>query len=151
MFLITDFQGFIIMLAKKSPTIQRLKDFSLALVCSLSLSACSVGMAINGQKEPDLNVVKRGVHRSDIEVHFGAPMSIQTHRNGSITAVYEYEVGKESSPGRAVAHGVMDVLILGIWEVVGTPVEACKGDHFHLTVTYDKDGNVISAQKTECS
>ena len=65
--------------------------------------------------------------------------------------MYQYEVGREPSPGRAVAHGVMDVLTLGIWEVVGTPVEVLKGDKLHLIVVYDKDGRLISATRSKSS
>jgi hypothetical protein len=46
---------------------------------------------------------------------------------GRRTDIYEYELGNEPSAGRAVAHGVLDLLTRGLWEVVGTPVEAIQG------------------------
>jgi hypothetical protein len=51
--------------------------------------------------------------------------------------IYEYEVGSEPSAGRAVAHGVMDVLTLGIWEIAGTPIEK-----YQATVVYDDQDRV---------
>lgn len=129
--------------------IQKFKGYSVAVLSSVLLSACSVGMALNGQNEPNTSVVKKEAHRSDIEMQFGQPINVSTHTDGKITAVYEYEVGRESSPGRAVAHGVMDVLTLGIWEVVGTPVEVYKGDKMNVIVTYDQNGRVVSATRSK--
>jgi hypothetical protein len=86
--------------------------------------------------------------RADIEAQLGAPVSVTTQPDGFVTAVYKCEIGKESSPGRAVAHGVMDVLTLGIWEVVGTPVERLKGDTIMMVVTYDRENRVVSAVKS---
>ncbi|MBA3814694.1 MAG: hypothetical protein H0X26_09505 [Alphaproteobacteria bacterium] len=123
----------------------RVLNTSLAILCTVFLSACSVGMALKGQKEPDLSVIKKDVHRSDVELQLGMPIRTSTDANGQIKAIYEYEVGKEPSAGRAIAHGAMDVLTLGIWEVVGTPIEVLKGDTILLTVTYDKNGRLISA------
>lgn len=127
----------------------RIRNSSLAILSALLLSACSVGMALNGQNDPDLSVVKKDVHRTDVEMQLGTPIQINTAPNGQITAIYEYEVGREPSTGRAVAHGVMDVLTLGIWEVVGTPVEVLKGDKLYLIVIYDKNGRLISATKSK--
>lgn len=53
-----------------------------------------------------------------------------------------YQVPKErGSAARAFMHGVLDVSTLGLWEVVGTPIEACsnKKDYFFLRVTYDQN------------
>jgi hypothetical protein len=57
---------------------------------------------------------------------------------------YEYEIGNEPSAGRAVAHGVLDVLTLGIWEIVGTPVEAIQGKKNQLTIYYDSNNRVMA-------
>ena len=47
---------------------------------------------------------------------------------------------RASPAARAVLHGGMDVLTLGLWEVVGTPLEAVQGQKFEMTVTYGPDG-----------
>lgn len=54
----------------------------------------------------------------------------------------KYQVGNEPSAGRAVAHGVMDVLTLGIWEIAGTPIEAIQGETYQATVAYDHQDRV---------
>ncbi len=128
-------------------SLKNTQKYLLALLCMSSLSACSVVMSLDGKDEPDLTVVKQNVSRSDIEMQLGDPITIEQKPNGQIVAVYEYEVGKEPSTGRAVAHGVMDVLTLGIWEAVGTPIEHFKGNMIHLTAIYTQDGRLISATK----
>ena len=120
--------------------------FGLSL-CSLLTSGCSVNMAMQGQKEPEHSVVKREAYRSDIEYHFGAPLSETKHCDGTVSAIYEYEDGREASAGRAIVHGIMDVLTLGIWEFIGTPVEVCKGDKMRMNVKYDKNAKLVSAQR----
>ena len=103
------------------------------------LQACSVGMALSGEEAPNLAACRVGAPKSDIEVQLGPPVSVTTLPDGSQSCTYEYEIGNEPSPGRAVAHGAMDVLTLGIWEVVGTPVEALQGSKYRMTVVYDQE------------
>lgn len=134
---------------RQCPFSFRVTNTTLAILSSCFLSACSVGMALNGQKEPDLSVVKKEAHRTDIELQLGAPIKLESAPNGNTVATYIYEVGKEASTGRAVAHGVMDVLTLGIWEVVGTSVEVLKGDTLQLVITYDSKGQLISATSSK--
>lgn len=117
------------------------------LLSALFLGACSVGMALSGKKDPDLNVVKKGANRSEIELQLGTPIEVADGKNGETIAKYAYEIGNAPSAGRAVAHGVMDVLTLGVWEVVGTPVEAVTGDKYNISITYDKDDQVLSIGK----
>ena len=59
-------------------------------------------------------------------------------------AKYHYTIGNKPDAGRAIAHGAMDVLTLGLWEVIGTPVEAIIVKHYDMTVTYDRDMRVIA-------
>jgi hypothetical protein len=121
-----------------------------ALFATLSCGGCSVYMAASGSKEPNLANVHRGASRSDIEVALGQPKSINPQQGGQTAAVYEYTVGDEPSKGRAVGHGVMDVLTFGLWEVVGTPIEALnRGDKVKVNVLYDKDGNALNIQSTK--
>jgi hypothetical protein len=112
-------------------------------------SGCSVGMAMSGKKAPDLTVVKTDANRQDIELQLGPPVQTSSNDLGGVTAIYDYEVGNEPSAGRAIGHGLADVLTLGAWELVGTPVEAVQGDKYRLTIVYDKDNKAktISSQK----
>lgn len=120
----------------------KLKNIYALAAISITLSGCSVGMALSGKKDPDLSVIKPGANRSVVELQLGSPIKTATLENGKTSAVYEYEMGNEPSAGRAVAHGAMDVLTFGIWEVVGTPIEIINGDKYQLTVTYNVDDKV---------
>ncbi len=110
------------------------------VIASLLLSGCSVGMALSGKPEPNLAACQVGASVHQIEAQLGPPTSVTDLPDGGRTCTYEYELGNQPSPGRAVAHGIMDVLTYGLWEVVGTPIEAMSGSKYRMTVTYDKDG-----------
>ena len=95
-------------------------------------------MALSGKKDPELGAVRVGASRGEIELHLGSPVEILQREDGTRLDTYEYEVGNEPSAGRAIGHGVMDVLTLGLWEVIGTPVEGIQGDKKRLVVAYDE-------------
>jgi hypothetical protein len=90
-----------------------LKGLTTIAVVGL-LSACSVGMALSGNEEPDLGAVKVGTSRGEVEMHLGNPEHSLTLEDGRRVDVYEYEIGNEPSTGRALGHGAMDVLTLGL-------------------------------------
>ena len=109
------------------------------LVCS----GCSVGMAMSGKNTPNLGAVRIGATRGEVELHLGSPVQILAS-DGKRIDIYEYEIGNEPSAGRAIGHGVMDVLTLGLWEIVGTPVEAVQGDKHRMQVEYDEKNVVVA-------
>jgi hypothetical protein len=84
------------------------------LIAAALLSGCSVGMAISGDHNPDLGAVRSGASRGEVEMHLGAPIKVSSVGNGLEAATYQYEIGNEPSAGRAIGHGVMDVLTLGL-------------------------------------
>lgn len=102
------------------------------------LPGCAVYMAAVGDKEPNLANVRHGASRGEIEMALGQPKDYATLTDGGSVATYEYTIGNEPSAGRALGHAALDVLTVGIWEVVGTPIEAFnQGDKVVATVTYD--------------
>ena len=115
-----------------------------ALLVAGVLSGCSVGMALSGEENPDLSVVKLGASRGEVELQLGSPISTESAADGHRIDTYEYEIGNEPSPGRAVAHGVADVLTLGLWEIIGTPIEAVQGETYFTEITYDADDKVTN-------
>lgn len=116
------------------------------LTSSLFLQACSVGIALNGKKDPDLTVIKKDTDREEVEFQLGSPKEVLSQGADTI-AIYEYELGNEASAGRAVAHGAMDILTLGIWEVIGTPVELSTGSKFEIQITYDQHNKIKSLKR----
>ena len=113
---------------------------------ALALSGCSVGMALYGDREPNLAACHVGATQGEIELELGPPTSVTPVEGGGTRCTYEYEIGNEPSPARAAANLSMDVLTLGAWELTGTMNEALLGEEFELTVTYGPDGE---AEKIE--
>lgn len=121
-----------------------MKRLIKVLFISFMISSCSVGMAMSGKKEPNLGMVKQGASRGEIELTLGSPNKTVTLEDGRRMDVYEYEIGNEKSTGRAAAHAVMDLLTFGLWEIIGTPMEAIQGDKRILNITYNKDDIVLA-------
>jgi hypothetical protein len=117
---------------------------SFCLICWLGNSGCSVGMAMSGKDNPNLGMVREGASRGEIELTLGPPVNTVSIGEGKRIDIYEYEIGNEPSAGRAIGHGIMDILTLGIWEVIGTPIEGVQGSKYKLQVTYDKNDRVIA-------
>ncbi len=106
------------------------------------LSSCSVGMALHGKPDTDLSVLKTGEDRAVVRANLGSPESVTTNTDTFIACK-----GKEASTGRAIGHGIMDVLTLGLWEVIGTPVEAISdssGECRRIAVEYDSNNKVVN-------
>ena len=125
---------------------KNIKNALVTIIVVGFLSGCSVGMAMNGKTTPDLGVVKKNAARGEVELQLGTPVKVCTMENGHVLNVYEYEVGNDPSAGRAVGHAVMDVLTLGIWEVVGTPIEGFQGDKHQVQVEYDENDNIVNVR-----
>jgi len=121
-----------------------------ASIC-VPLHACSVGMALSGSENPDLGAIRVGASRGEVELHLGSAVKTTPLPDGRRADVYQYEIGNEPSAGRAVGHGVMDVLTLGIWEIVGTPIEAVQGETYSATITYDESDKVADIKTQKAS
>ena len=101
---------------------------------------------MSGKKDPNLGAIRVGATRGEVELHLGSPTKISSSNNGDQVAINEYEIGNEPSAGRAIGHGIMDVLTLGLWEVVGTPIEGFQGKKYQVTISYDKNDRVTSVK-----
>lgn len=104
----------------------------------VSQNSCSVAMAAskNGTEMHELHKCRT----REQFVEAGAQV-ISTERleSGELVEVYQYKEATGSA-GRALIHGLLDVGTLGIWEVVGTPIEGfCKhSEYYTLRVTFDE-------------
>jgi hypothetical protein len=124
-----------------------MSKFVLVLVV-FSLNACSVGMAASGNKEQDTSIVFPGSNRAVITAKLGPPTSSRVLEDGNTEDTYLIKKGNEASSGRAWAHAGLDLLSLGLWEVVATPYELAQGEEkSRYTITYDPTGNVVDVKK----
>ena len=111
------------------------------LIVSLFLTGCSVGMAMSGKPDPNLGVLEVGQSRDIVLLNIGQPTRTAATEKGR-TDVFELERGNQQSVGRAAGHAVMDVLTIGLWEIVGTPIEGFTGDEFTVSIEYDENDKV---------
>jgi hypothetical protein len=101
-------------------------------------------MAANQPGEKDLSVLKAGSPRNAVIAELGAPVQSIT-RDGVKVDLYTFVQGYNGLErgGRAVLHGAADVLTLGLWEVVGTPIESvANGTKVTVEVTYTYEDRV---------
>lgn len=106
-----------------------------------TLSSCSVVMAAN-KEGTNISKVQHCKNRSQFIAKGGKIVSSERMPNGDLVELYQF-TKERGSIGRAFMHGVLDVWTLGLWEVVGTPMEGFDTKEFFcLKVISDCDGNV---------
>jgi len=123
-----------------------MKNYASAIVVVLTLvhmAGCSVFMAAGGHDGPNLAALRAGTTRQQVEHELGNPMNVATTDTGMVYT-YKFEHERKPKAGSAAVHAGMDVLTLGLWEVVGTPVEMAQIKHGKAIVTYDADDVVKS-------
>ena len=123
-------------------------SFSILLVCLL-VSGCSVGMAMSGQEQKDTSILFPGAPRQVVIAKLGPPETSVKDKDGNYVDSYVIVKGNAPSTGRAVAHGALDVVTLGLWEVVGTPMEMGAGreDVSRVIIYYDATEKIRDLQK----
>ena len=122
-----------------------------AILLAVSISGCSVGMALSGKETKDVSVLATGAHWDSVIAKIGPPQTTITESDGTLVDTWDIVKGNAPSAGRAVAHGAMDFMTLGLWEVVGTPVEMVAGSEKHTiyTVRYDGENKVKNMSVSE--
>ena len=113
-------------------------------IAMLAMTGCSPVMAARQPGDKDLTVLREGTPRHVLIGEFGAPASSEV-KDGIRTDIFAFRQGYSTGArvGRTVLHAVFDVFTLGLWEVVGTPVEAgFSGSDMSVQVTYDPDDKV---------
>ena len=120
--------------------------FLMMVIMLISVSGCSAVMAAKGKREANITALQMGDSKNVVHAKIGyQPIRIQANGNKQIE-IYEIEFGNEPSMGRAIAHGTLDLLTIGLWEVVGTPLEATAGEKSYLLFEYE-DGKLINLQQ----
>lgn len=121
------------------------------LICLLAafFPACSAYKASTQPDKKDLSLLTVGTPRAVLIAEFGAPIHseiIEGQRQDIFRFVQGYSNLAKS--GRALGHGAASVLTLGIWEVVGTPIEgAFDGNQQGYLVEYDGSNLVTNVTR----
>ena len=122
----------------------------LAVAVTIS-TGCAVNRAAHQPSLKNTSVMNSGAQRDLVIAEFGPPISSEPFEGGR-KDIYTFIQGysKGAKAGRAFFHGAADVLTIGLWEIVGTPIEGSfDGKKMTVRVTYDaedhvKKGEVIS-------
>jgi hypothetical protein len=123
---------------------KRLRMFCLLSLSMLFIASCAVVMATQQPGRKDLSVLSNGVDRSRVIAELGTPLTTE-EKDGKKTDVFYCRQGYSTGAkaGRAIFHAAADVFTLGLWEVVGTPVEAvASGTDIKVAVCYDENCKV---------
>lgn len=112
----------------------------LILLCFL-VSACAPYLALKQPKEKDVTLFRVGTPRASLIAEFGKPETSELKIGGMKQEIFKFTDGysKPAIIGRNFGHNIADVLTLGAWENIGTPIEVFNdGDHLAYLVTYDR-------------
>ena len=115
--------------------------FSLAASVATQ-PGCAVVMAVRGTESPNVGGIAVGQDRAFVLATLGEPEKTLMEDGGK-TDLFKLKVGEKPSPGRAMVHGIMDFLTLGVWEIIGTPIEMLDTETFRMSVQYDVNGRVV--------
>lgn len=118
--------------------------FAILLFMPFFVTGCSVGMAMSGKEQKDTSVVFPGAPRDVVVAKLGPPETSTKDADGNIVDSWLIVKGNAPSAGRAAMHAGLDVFSLGLWEVIGTPVEmgAAHEERTRYIITYDKDNKI---------
>lgn len=130
------------------------KNFCMILVCAALLfnTGCSVYMAANQPGVKDVELLTVGTSRNLLIAEFGQPVSSGVDGDGREYDKFSFRQGYSSGAkvGRAVLHAVADVLTHGLWELIGTPLEATfDGEDITYEVTYDRNDKIAQIIRFE--
>ena len=120
-----------------------MKKTILILLCTLVLlvQGCSAIMAGKKQTRKDLSVLRIGGNRDDIVAVLGAPYQTQRFEDGQVKDTYKLVEGaptKEWKTVEVVGNGVLAVGTLGLWEILGTPLQLASQQQHYSSRTIKK-------------
>ena len=121
----------------------------VVLLLLVGLTGCSVAMsASRSSYKGDPAMIQVGADRSIIESTFGPPNLTASLGEGKTKAIYKIDPDAHTSGAKGAAvvgHLVADVLTLGLWEIVGTPLELAAQDRYtNYIVIYGPDQKIHS-------
>ena len=124
----------------------------LGVVLLLFSIGCSAVMAVKQPEQKNLNVLEMGTHKDAVRAELGAPISTGVTVEGE---KLEYDVFgfQRATPegGELPEHFCMGFWIfftLGLWEVVGTPLEGSisGGEKKNIRVLYNERNKVARVE-----
>ena len=121
----------------------------IAVAALMILTSCAVYKAADQPEAKDVSVLKLYNTRVQIIGALGNPTNSNINERGLMVDTFSFVNGYSaaSRSARAVGHGVADVATLGLWEVVGTPIEGgFNGSKVSGQVVYNKAEQAIKLE-----
>ncbi len=110
---------------------------------TVTLSGCSIAMALHGQPEPNFEAFEIGSTREQVEIQLGIPISSKSLENGNKEDTYRFEMGNSSNGGRATMNFYIDWATIGLAEPILTVIELLQGHKEESQVVYDTDDRIL--------
>ena len=103
------------------------------------LASCSVYMAAKKPEKKNLNVLRIGNSRDAVVGELGVPDKSGKNDEGLLVETWSFKQGEHKATKivRAASHGVLDVATLGLWEVIGTPLEGAIEQDKKTYISWD--------------
>lgn len=109
-----------------------------------AVSGCTVARAAAGRRSDKLSLLYEGQDRAILLQHWGHPKKTVVVE-GARRDTFLLSAGDAPSGGRALGHATMDVLTMGMWEIIGGGYEDSHSRGLWLTVEYDEHEKVSDA------
>ena len=126
-------------------TVKRYLVFAVLLtIFIVPISGCSVFMAAKQPAAKNIELFKIGTSREVLLAEFGQPL-ISEETDGKKVEIFTFIQGysKLAKTGRVIFHSAADVFTLGLWEIVGTPMEIYfNGNEMAFHVSYDENDHL---------
>ena len=113
------------------------------LYAMLTLSGCSIAMALHGNKEPNFEHIKVGAAKVGIDFEFNQPGTSKNIGDGKTEVTYKYKMGNSPNPARASIYGYYDLILFGIPEPVFTLIELFQGHDEETRIVYGPDSKAL--------
>lgn len=110
------------------------QKFLMAVIVLGMLSSCSVVMAAR-KEGVNIDKVQTCRTRGQLLAYGVTVLTSEKLSSGELVEVYQVQKERGSAT-RALMHGALDVSTCGLWEVVGTPIEACDTKEYYVIKTY---------------
>ena len=118
-----------------------------AVVATVWLAGCSVGMALSGEENKDTSILFPGAPRAVVIAKLGVP-DTSAKKDEKWVDSYVIHKGNEPSMGRAAAHAGLNLVSFGAWELIGTAWELGAGaeEIQRIVVYYDESEEVVDVK-----
>jgi len=107
-----------------------------SLLCFCLLHGCSSGVYVKlDSTSPDFGPILIGMKRSEAEMYLGMPLFSESAGDMRYRSIYEYET--EPTGLDTVSTDVLDIVTLGLGNLIIGPVDRFKGGSHLISILYE--------------